>query len=127
MSGATKTKPAGEAGFNEKAVKSLYSNNLAQLYRRVNNLCQKWSMSRVDFERAACVYSLMFRDHAPRDVQTTFTGRPSLYSEHGKQLALAFFLVYMEASERLAALNDPADLDARECWGIAIDLAGGTP
>ena len=125
MSGATKTKPAGEAGFNEKAVKSLYSNNLAQLYRRVNNLCQKWSMSRVDFERAACVYSLMFRDHAPRDVQTTFTGRPSLYSEHGKQLALAFFIAYVNASERIMPLNKAEPVDAGACWAIATAMVGG--
>jgi len=125
MSGATKTKPAGEAGFNEKAVKSLYSNNLAQLYRRVNNLCQKWSMSRVDFERAACVYSLMFRDHAPRDVQTTFTGRPSLYSEHGKQLALAFFIAYVNASERIMPLNKAEPVDAEACWAIATAMVGG--
>jgi len=84
-------------------------------------------MTREDFARAASVYALIFRDSAPRHIQLLYTGKPSLYSEHGKQLALAFFLVYMEASERLAALNDPADLDARECWGIAIDLAGGTP
>jgi len=127
MSGAAKTKPAGEAGFNEKAVKSLYSKNLAQLYRRVNSLCKKWSMSRVDFERAACVYSLMFRDHAPRDVQIMFTGKPSLYSERTKTLALTFFLAYAEAEERIQALGAGDDLDAAACWNIAINLAGGTP
>ena len=127
MSTAGLKKPAGGAGLNEKVNNSSYNKNLSQLYCRVNALCQRWDMTREDFARAASVYALIFRDSAPRHIQLLYTGKPSLYSEHGKQLALAFFLVYMEASERLAALNDPADLDARECWRIASDLAGGTP
>ncbi len=128
MNPAKNEKPAGSAGFNnERANNSSYSNNLAQIYRRVNALCQKWNMTREEFERAASVWALIYRDFAPRDVQTTFTGRPSLYSEHAKTLALAFFLVYVEADDRLQALGEPDDVDASACWQIALALAGGTP
>jgi hypothetical protein len=123
----TKNPPSG-AGFNQEiANNSSYNNNLSQLYRKVNSLCQRWDMTREDFERAACVYSLMFRESAPRDIQLLYTGRPSLYSKHAKTLSLAFFLICIEASERLQALGEPDDVDASACWKIAIDLAGGTP
>ena len=118
----TKNPPSG-AGFNQEiANNSSYNNNLSQLYRKVNSLCQRWDMTREDFERAACVYSLMFRESAPRDIQLLYTGRPSLYSNRAKTLAIAFFLVYVEASERLAALNDPEGIDASACWQIALQL-----
>jgi hypothetical protein len=83
-------------------------------------------MPRDDFEKAACVYALVFREHAPRNTQMLYTGRPSLYSQEAKRLALAFFLVYVEASERLAALNDSDGVNALACWKIALSLMGGT-
>lgn len=126
MSTAGLKKPAGGAGLNEKVNNSSYNKNLSQLYCRVNALCQRWDMTREDFARAASVYALIFRDSAPRHIQLLYTGKPSLYSEHGKQLALAFFLVYMEASERLAALNDSDGVNALACWKIALSLMGGT-
>jgi len=126
MNAASIKKPASEADFNhEIANNSSYSNNLAQLYRRVNALCRKWNMSREEFENAASMYALMFRDSAPRETQFLYTGRPSLYSNKAKTLAIAFYLTFIEANERLAALGASDDLDASECWQVAIKLAGG--
>jgi hypothetical protein len=128
MSGAEIKKPALSAGFNyEIANNSSCGSNLTHLYHHVNELCRKWKMSREEFEQAACAYALMFREYAPASVRLLYTGRPSLYSRHTKTLALAFFLAYIGAADRLEALGEPGDLDARECWKIAIDLAGGTP
>ncbi len=126
MSAAVTKKPAGRAGFNhEIANKSSYNNNLSQLYRRVNELCRRWQMSRTDFDNAACVYALVFRNSAPRETQFLYTGRPSLYSEHGKQLALAFFIAYVNASERIMPLNKAEPVDAGACWAIATAMVGG--
>jgi len=116
--------PAAEAGFRQRS-NSCYDHNLSHIYRRVNELCRKWNMPRDDFEKAACVYALVFREHAPRNTQMLYTGRPSLYSQEAKRLALAFFLVYVEASERLAALNDSDGVNALACWKIALSLMGG--
>jgi len=82
-------------------------------------------MDRGDFEKAASIYALMFREHAPRDVQLLFTGKPNLYNERSKIFALAFFLVYVEATERLQTLEDVSDVDASACWRVALELAGG--
>lgn len=79
-------------------------------------------MSRTEMEQAASVWATMFRESARRDIQLLYTGRPSLYSNRAKTLAIAFFLVYVEASERLAALNDPEGIDASACWQIALQL-----
>ena len=117
--------PAAEAGFRQRS-NSCYDHNLSHIYRRDNELCSKWNMPRDDFEKAACVYALVFREHAPRNTQMLYTGRPSLYSQEAKRLALAFFLVYVEASERLAALNDSDGVNALACWKIALSLMGGT-
>jgi hypothetical protein len=103
---------------------SIYSNNIPQIYARVNRLAQKWQMSREGFMRAACVWAILFRDAAPREVRALFTGRPSVFSEAAKLLALAFFLVYVEATDRIAALGSDEFVDAASCWNIAIRLAG---
>lgn len=126
MSAAGQVKPASAAGFNDEiANNSSYNKNLSQLYCRVNALCQRWDMTREDFARAASVYALIFRDSAPRHIQLLYTGKPSLYSEHGKQLALAFFIAYVNASERIMPLNKAEPVDAEACWAIATAMVGG--
>lgn len=92
---------------------------------RAKSLALRWNMSPEDFEHAACVWALIQRDSAPRAVQILFSGRPSFYAENAKLLALAFFLIYTEAVDRLTALGTDDPVDASECWRIALQLVGG--
>ena len=125
MTGATnKNAPLDRQGFRQRG-NYCYNENLAQLFRHVNNLCQRLEMSREKFQQAACVFALMFRDYAPPAVQPSFTGKPSLYSERAKTLALAFLCVYIEADDRLGALETDKHIDAQECWRVALKLTGG--
>jgi hypothetical protein len=92
---------------------------------RAKALALRWNMTPEALEHAACVWALIFRDSAPRAVQTLFSGRPSFYAENAKLLALAFFLIYTEAVDRLTALGTADPVDASECWRIALKLVGG--
>ena len=126
MSAAGIEKPAGSAGLEQRERhNSSYDKNLAQLYRRVNTLCDRWKMSRMDFEQAASIWALMFRDSAPRAIRAMYSGRPSFYSEDAKRLSLAFLISYAEASERLESLKTDTVVDAAACWRVALKLVGG--
>jgi len=118
--------PASAAGNRQEGKRNSFSNNnLTQLFKRVNMLCNKWKISREELERAAAVWAFMLRESAPRDVQILFSGRPSFYSEDAKRLSLAFLIAYTEADYRLKALGTNDPVDACECWRLALRLVGG--
>jgi len=131
MNAPVKNEPAYAAGLAQREKhNSSYNKNLAPLYRRVNMLCNKWNMSRKDFEQAASMWAFMHRDCAPQAVRIMYSGRPSFYSEDVKRLSLAFLIAYTEADDRLKALGTdglmPSEpVNARECWKIALHLVGG--
>ena len=123
---AAKNKPAGGAGYEqEKSGKSLYSKNIPLIYAHIKRLSQKWNMPTDEIKKSAAIWALIFRDAAPIKVCELFTGKPSSYSDEAKLLALAFYVIYIEATDRLEALKIKEEVDAAACWKLAIRLVGG--
>ena len=104
---------------------SLYSNNIARIRAAVNDLAQRLNMDRQQVEDVAVVWGMMLRDAAPEAVQLAFTGKPSAVAPRARILALALFVVYCKAADRLKALGGDVQPDAAACWQAAIELVGG--
>ena len=123
---AAKNKPAGWAGRGGvRCGKSLSCNNIPQIYSKGKRLAERLHMPFTELQNVACVWALLFLDAAPRSVWPLFSGKPSLYSDKARLLTLAFYIVFVEATDRLEALKIKEDVDAVACWKLAIGLVGG--
>jgi hypothetical protein len=125
MSGATKTKPAGEAGYMQEA---LYrENNISQNLHVINSAIVKTRtrlhLSIGEWQNFCVFCARLALDSAPPEIRQLFLGKPSAISKDALLLAEVFTTLVIRAEDAATATNTTYRYS--DLWARALEVQRG--